>query len=494
MSTASAPLASAYTDLHPAEIWRHFSALNGIPRPSGHEAAARDYVKRIAAECGAEAVQDAKGNCVVRAAGSPGREGAPCVALQSHLDMVCEQRPEISQDFFVDPIRPRRDGDWIFATGTTLGADNGLGAAMMLATLTDASLVHGPLELLFTVEEETGLFGAAEMDSALLSATMLLNLDSEDPDEITVGCAGGVGANLSWRAPKVPTGTEAPLQLKISGLAGGHSGMQIHEPLGNAMKIAAELLHAIADGTPLSLVSINGGNAHNAIPRDATALLYVRDGAAARNAFEACRVALLERWHPTEPFLAIELDEASAAVGAPEVWTVEASGSLLELLRELPHGVLQMSKVFEGKVETSANLAVVRTTGDSVEIHVSVRSFRDGEMHRVLDEVTAKTTRFGATYEIRDGYPGWEPQSDSELLYRARQAFAHTQGHEPVVHVVHAGLECGLLVRKKPGLEAVSFGPHIRGAHTPEECVQISSVAASWSLLAHLLGDLSTQL
>lgn len=491
MSIETPAAAAVYTGLQPAEVWRHFAALNGIPRPSGHEAAAREYVQRIAAEYGAETQRDARGNCVVRAAASVGRENGPRVALQSHLDMVCEKRPEIAQDFSTDPIRPRRDGDWIFASGTTLGADNGLGAAMMLAALTDDSLVHGPLELLFTVEEETGLFGAAEMDPALLSASMLLNLDSEDPDEITVGCAGGAGATLTWHAPRVPSGEAPPLGLKVSGLAGGHSGIQIQEPLGNAIKLVTELLHAVAEATPVQIVCIEGGNAHNAIPRDASATLYVRDEAAARAAFEAARVTLLERWHPTEPFLAVELTQA--AQGAPEAWTIEASATLVELLRELPHGVLQMSKVFEGKVETSANLAVARTDieSGSAEIHVSVRSFRDGEMHRVLDEVKAKATRFGATCEVRDGYPGWEPQSDSVLLERAREAFTHTQGREPIVHVVHAGLECGLLVRKKAGLEAISFGPLIRGAHTPEECVQIASVAASWSLLARLLDDLS---
>jgi len=270
--------------------------------------------------------------------------------------------------------------------------------------------------------------------------------------------------------------------------------MQIQEPLGNAMKIAAEILHAIGGVTPLSCASIDGGNAHNAIPRDTIAVFYVRDVAAARGAFETARAGLMERWHPTEPFLSISLEETFAAFGTPEAWTVADSETLLELLRVLPHGVLQMSKVYDGKVETSANLAVVRSVPETghVEIHVSVRSFRDGEMQRILDEISRTGSRFGATTTIRDGYPGWEPQRDSELLYRTRHAFAHTQGRDPIVHVVHAGLECGLLVRKKPGLEAVSFGPHIRGAHTPEECAQISSLAASWSLLSRLLGDLSS--
>lgn len=483
---------TVYEGLQPAEVWRHFSALNDIPRPSGQEAAARDYVLRTAAQRGAQTQQDARGNCVVRLAATPGREAAPCVALQSHLDMVCEKRPEIAQDFVRDPIRPRRDGEWIYGSGTTLGADNGLGAAMMLATLTDESLQHGPLELLFTVEEETGLFGAAELDPALLSATMLINLDSEDPEEITIGCAGGAGATLRWQAAVSPLQDESVFEVRIKGLTGGHSGMQIHEPLGNALKILTEVLHATNAAVPLRLISMSGGNAHNAIPRDAIAVFATRDAGAAQSAFVAARAAQLEHWSGNEPLLGIDWSESAPQAHAPEALDERDSTTLLELLRELPHGVLQMSKVFEGKVETSANLATVRTDQDgAVEIHVSVRSFRDGEMQRVLDEISDKATRYGATCTVRDGYPGWEPQSDSELLERTREAFVHTQGHEPMVHVVHAGLECGLLARKKPGLEAVSFGPHIRGAHTPEECAHIPSVDASWSLLVRLLDDLS---
>ncbi|HEX8550068.1 MAG TPA: beta-Ala-His dipeptidase [Abditibacteriaceae bacterium] len=477
---------TVYDQLEPQEVWRHFSALNEIPRPSGQEEQARDYVRRVAEQNGAVATQDARGNLVVLVPARGGKADGPVAAVQGHLDMVCQKRPEIAHDFDRDPIRPRREGDWIFASGTTLGADNGLGAAMMLAALTDQTIEHGPLELVFTVEEETGLYGAAELDAALISAQYLINLDSEDPDEITIGCAGGAGANVHLPAATSTVENGQAFYLTVGGLAGGHSGMQINEPLANALKLLTQMLTEMNAASPIRLASLRGGNAHNAIPRDAEA--FVICDKAAQAALQTARATINARWREHEPNLKIELREGETVARA---WNEMATREALDLLHDLPHGVLQMSNVFEGKVETSANLAIVALDDEALKLHVSVRSFRGAEIQRVLNEIEDRAMRAGASTEIREGYPGWEPEADSTLLERTREAFVHTQGKEPVVQVVHAGLECGLLVAKKPGLEAISFGPHIRGAHTPEECVEIRSVATSWSLLRALLKDLA---
>ncbi|MDF2439338.1 MAG: dipeptidase [Abditibacteriota bacterium] len=490
-------LTHPYAGLEPVEVWKHFAALNAIARPSGAEEAARDYVRRIAEAHGATWQSDARGNIVVRVpATAP--DQSTLVALQSHLDMVCEKRPDVEHDFACDAIQPRREGDWIFGSGTTLGADNGIGCALMLATLTTPDLSHGPLELLFTVEEETGLYGAHELDSKLISAPMLLNLDSEDPDELIIGCAGGRTATI-----RVPLITEAiPSQdahddsawvahrIAVSGLKGGHSGVQIHEPLGNAIKVLSGVLQHLQErGCEFRLVEICGGRAHNAIPRDAVAHIVLP--AEQQELFEAAvsfaGAATIALWVEDEPDLQIE---ASPTALPAQVFVQQTQGRVLSLMDEVPHGVLMMSEQFEGKVQTSCNLASIENGDESIEMQISCRSFVESELTRVQQELTAKARKLDVEIELRDGYPGWEPAAQSQLREVARAAFVQVNGREPVVQVIHAGLECGLITAKRPGMEAISFGPLIRGAHTPEEGVCIPTVANSWNLLCELLGRL----
>ncbi|HEU4754283.1 MAG TPA: beta-Ala-His dipeptidase [Armatimonadota bacterium] len=483
-----------YAGLEPVELWRHFGALNAIPRPSGQEAAAREYVEEVARRHGAAYARDARGNLVVSVPPSPGREGAPAVAVQGHLDMVCEKRPDVEQEFSRDPIRPRIEGDAVYASGTTLGADNGIGCAAALALLTEPSIQHGPLELLFTVEEETGLHGAMALDPALVRARMLLNLDSEDPRELTVGCAGGAGAVLTLPIRRTP-GPEGAISARVvvSGLKGGHSGVQIHERLANAIKLlTGALLAALAEGIPLELRSVQGGRAHNAIPRDAEAEVALPAGE--RQRLEAVIARVLDRlraeWGADEPnvLLSVTDSDASGPVLAPE-----SRDALLRLLDALPHGVLEWSRAFPGKVETSSNLAQVSTGADTVEIGTSTRSFVNTETARVQDEIRASGEAAGARVALRDGYPGWEPDPDSELLRVAERVYEETFGSRPEVQVIHAGLECGVIVSKLPGMEAISFGPRITGAHTPEEHVTIPTVAQTWRLLTALVDALSRQ-
>jgi dipeptidase D len=484
------PLPDAYAGLEPAEVWRHFGDLNAIPRTSFNEQAAMDHLRRTAELHGAAWKDDARGNVVVYVPASAGRESQPAVAVQAHLDMVCEKRPEIEHDFLKDPIRPRRDDGWIYATGTTLGADNGIGAACALALLTSPELSRPPLELIFTVEEETGLHGAANLEPSLVSARKMVNLDSEDPSVLTIGCAGGAGSilHLPLDTVGVVEGHEA-VTLSVSGLKGGHSGVQIHEHLANAIKILTQcLFRAKSDGVDFQIASLQGGNAHNAIARDARALLLVPADQVVLldQALEAKREVLDEVWSVDEPGLRIETAPAERPA---HVLSQEQRDRLLALLSNLPHGVLKLSHTFPGKVDTSSNLAQVRTTEDEIEIGTSTRSFWTEQTERVQKQIREMADLAGARVDVRDGYPGWEPDPHSELLKQTVAAYERTFGDRPHVEVIHAGLECGVIAARLPGMEAISFGPRIMGAHTPEERVEIATVERTWKLLTALLAE-----
>lgn len=486
-------MSSAYDGLTPAELWRHFAELNNIPRPSGKEEASRRYVQQVVDAAGATSKTDERGNLVVSVPARGAAANTPVVAIQAHLDMVCEKRPDVKHDFTTDPIRPYRDGDAIYASGTTLGADNGIGAAAGLAVLTDPDLVHGPVELIFTVEEETGLHGAMALDPSLVTARLLINLDSEDPKELTVGCAGGAGSTIKLpiTSEPVPDGW-AGRQVTVAGLKGGHSGVQIHEPLANAIKLLGlTLTHLYTDEIPFRLATCNGGNAHNAIPRDAAAWLATPPDAVA--ALDKAVAEMAEQfrtgWETDEPGLALTTQEAQTP---SQVITDQECRRLLFLLDTLPHGVLAMSEYFPGKVETSANLARVDTHSSHIEIMSSYRSFKEESLQTVQSQIQAVGAEANAEIEARDGYPGWEPDPQSALLQRAKEVYQQMYGVEPDVQVVHAGLECGVIVSKIPGMEAISFGPRINGAHTPEEHIYISTVETTWKLLAALLKSLAT--
>ena len=405
--------------------------------------------------------------------------------------MVCQQRPGVGHDFARDAIVPRREDDRIYATGTTLGADNGLGAAMMLAILASDDLRHPPLELLFTVEEETGLFGAAHLDRELVKGRLLINLDSEDPDEITIGCAGGAGTALRLPIERAPLPDALRWEIMVSGGAGGHSGIEIGEPLANAIKVLVEVINASRVGAPeLRLIWIEGGTAHNAIPRDAIAhvAVPVAQRAAFDNAWKAVAEKLKAQWKTNEPQLDITRAPSSHV---EEPLGAAATATALELLRALPHGVSQMSQRWASKVQTSSNLAEVKTSLGELEIHVSNRSFVASDLANLQAEQANLGKAAGALVEARDGYPGWEPRADSPLRDHTAAVFERVTGTKPRVEVVHAGLECGLLSEKFPDLDAVSFGPLIRGAHTPEEWASIQSAGQTWEILTELLKELA---
>jgi len=486
-------MSDALQKLSPRSLWGHFAGLAAIPRPSGHEEAAAAFVLKTAASIGAQTQRDARGNVVVRVPATKGREGAPTIILQTHLDMVCEKNKDVAHDFDHDPIRPRPVGEWVHATGTTLGADNGIGVAAALAAATDPSVVHGPLELLFTLDEETGLTGAKELDASILKGKMLLNLDSEEDGVIFVGCAGGEDTliDLTPKWTSIPPGARAA-RLEVGGLRGGHSGLNIIENRGNALKLLARVLTAATEaGVPFELASIAGGSKHNAIPREAEAVLVLSDEARAKlEAVAACQLAGFK----------IELagiDDGltlawSAVPAPPKALATADRDRLLRLMMALPHGVLAMSQDIAGLVETSSNLAVVMAHEGGVRVITSSRSSVAPSLEGVLVSVRCAAALAGATVTLKDGYPGWKPNMDSKALAVVREVYRTRWGKEPHITAIHAGLECGLLGEKIPGLDMVSFGPQIEGAHSPEERVHVPSVERFWGALAETLDRLSS--
>jgi dipeptidase D len=476
-------------------VWAHFDRILATPRPSKKEGAMREYVKEVAARRSLPVAVDAAGNAVVRLPGR-GSSGDP-VALQSHLDMVCEKDSGVPIDFERDPIVPRREGDWLHATGTTLGSDNGIGVAAMLALVEADELVHPPLELLFTVDEETGLTGAKELDASLLAARTLLNLDTEEEGALYVGCAGGAGTELA-----VPLDTMfgadglAALEVKLSGFKGGHSGVDIHLQRGNAIRALARALHALWPAYQFELAAFEGGNLTNAIPREARAV--VRLAPAQRREFladlerevEALRAELAR----VEEGIGCEVVPATAAA---EVLSDATAQRVLALLVAAPHGVLRMSDDIPGLVETSTNLARVRTLpangggGATLAIHCSNRSSVASALSAAQRRSAALGELVGADVTTSEGYPGWKPNLASPVLALTRRAVEAVYGREPEIKAIHAGLECGLIGEKIPGIDMVSFGPQIEFPHSPGERVLIPSVERFWRALAGVLAELA---
>ncbi len=485
----SDPLSS----LEPRSVWGHFSALAAIPRPSGHEERAAEYVDRVAAEHGFEVSRDGAGNRVVRVPATAGREGAPPIVLQGHLDMVCEKNKSVSHDFMRDAIRTRIDGEWVAADGTTLGADNGIGVAAALAAATDPGVAHGPLELLFTIDEETGLTGAKELDASLIGGRTLLNLDSEEDGVIYVGCAGGADTHLEFAPDRAGAraGTK-PYRLDVGGLRGGHSGLNIHENRGNAVRLAARILAAaIEDGLAVDLERVAGGDKHNAIPREAEAVFHLdpADEKRLRGVLARQEEGFRTELGGIDDGLEIRLGPATDASG--RVLASPDRDTLVRALLALPHGVLAMSRDIPGLVETSSNLAAIREHDGSIVVLTSSRSSVMSSLAAVLGQITAVGRLAGADVEVEVGYPGWKPDLDSAVLQVVRTVYGEVWGRPAEVTAIHAGLECGLIGEKIPGIDMVSFGPQIEGAHSPDERVSVPAVARFWDALGRVLDRLS---
>ncbi|GIL58597.1 hypothetical protein Vafri_13481 [Volvox africanus] len=509
----------AIADLKPVLLWRYFKDLTQIPRPSKHEERVLQYLKDFAAERQLSWQQDAVGNLVIRRPGSGGGEGAPCVVVQGHVDMVCEKEPSLDHNFLTDPLVIRRDGDWLKATGTTLGADNGIGVAAALALLSSPpSAKLPPLECLFTVDEETGLTGAFDISPDLLTGRTMLNLDTEDWGEVFIGCSGGGDMSLvvevaleqqTSSSSSSPTNMTAHT-LKLGGLLGGHSGLNIHEGRGNAVQLMARALAVVAaaaghDGW--RLVGLTGGDKRNAIARDASAVILIAEDkqVAAASAVESLLKELRTEYGTIETGLTLTLTQAAAAAGlpaaAPQPALVPADAErLLSLLRGLPHGPLKFSHAVPGLVETSNNVASVKEAPSSLPTHrryVIVTSTRSSLMAALeaTRDVIQGVARLAGCVDVQRGkaYPGWQPDLDSKVLKVTLDAYRDMLGGNQTAKVgaIHAGLECGILGEKFPGMDMVSFGPTIKGAHSPDERVKISTVEPFWELTIRVLEHLA---
>ncbi len=480
--------------LEPRPIWHHFDAIRRIPRPSKHEEKISAWVRSWAAEHGFEVRQDASGNMVIAVPASAGREGAATVVLQGHLDMVCEKNAGLEHDFFADPIAVEVDGDWVKAAGTTLGADNGLGVAAAMAAAVDPEVDHGPLELLLTLDEETGLHGASALDPAIVGGRILINLDTEEDDSVYIGCAGsaGIEADFAARRPAALAAGSERLELQVRGLRGGHSGVDIIENRGNANKVAARVLVAALDrGVDFSLVGFDGGSKRNAIAREGFVHLVAEPAQRGRLEEIVTEVAaeVAAELGAVDPGLEIELRESGP--GAPDWPPVREQDRdrLLRLLAAAPHGVLAMSREVPGLVETSSNLAVVRTSEAGMNVLYSFRSSVNAALAGTLQTLRSLFLLAGGEVREEAGYPGWKPDPDSAVVRRTVAVYERLFGESPQIKAVHAGLECGILSQKIPGLDAVSIGPEIRNAHSPDEKARISSSAKFYSLLKELLAD-----
>jgi len=488
-------MSSPLANLQPEGLWRHFDDIRRIPRPSKHEERIAAHVVHWAESRGLAVARDAAGNVVVRVPATPGHEGAPTVVLQGHLDMVAEKNQDVEFDFLADAIRVRVVDDYVYATGTTLGADNGIGVAAAMAVADDPEAVHGPLELLFTIDEETGLTGAMQLDSSLLAGRTLINLDTEEDGALYIGCAGGADSTCRFTVDRGAAGlATAPFRLAVRGLRGGHSGVDIHENRGNAVKFLARCLNAArTDGVDFEVVSLAGGSKHNAIPRESDAV--VRLPKAQETAFRAAvgrtAAALLVEFGEIDPGQKIEVAPLDDAAELRRVWSRGDRDRVLDALLACPHGVLAMSRAVPGLVETSNNLAVIVTDGDEVRLTISHRSSVAPSIRAVSEQVAAVFRRAGAAVESHDGYPGWAPNAKSPVLLTALAVYEREFGAKPAVKAIHAGLECGLIGEKFPGMDMVSMGPQIESPHSPDERVQVSTVGSFYRLLKAVLAELA---
>ncbi|QFT83626.1 Cytosol non-specific dipeptidase [Halomonas sp. THAF12] len=479
--------------LSPQPLWRHFRTLCNTPRPSGHEAALVALLEAWADERGLAHDRDAYGNLRLRKPASPGHEDAPGIVLQGHLDMVAQANADHPHDFTRDPIDTLVEDGWLHARHTTLGADNGLGVAAALAVLEDDALTHGPLEALFTLEEESSMGGALNLAEGWLDGRLLLNLDSEDRGQVYIGCAGGADVMVDAQLPtSALRDEEVALRLSLTGLRGGHSGIDIDKGRGNANRLLMRVLREL-ESLDARLVDYRGGTLRNALPREAFATLALPADAAeaARERLPTLEARLRDELAGADDGLALAIERVSAPEG--EALTRDASRLLVAALHAAPCGVERMSVAVTGVVETSNNLGVVSLEAGRFHLCALVRSLRDSAVLDLADRFRALFDLIGARTRVENAYPGWTPDPESPLLARFRALHAARLGVDPEVKVIHAGLECGILGAKYPDMSMISFGPLIRGAHSPDERVELASVEEFWGLLRSLIEDLAAE-
>jgi len=474
-------------NLQPKRLWELFEDICQVPRPSKKEERILAFLIDFAKKHDLEYVQDKTGNLVIRKAATPGYADRASMVLQSHVDMVCEKNEGVTHDFEKDPIKPRIVDGWVRGTGTTLGADDGIGIATQLAVLEADDIAHGPIECLFTVDEETGLTGAFNLEKGMLESRILLNLDSEDDGQLFIGCAGGIDTLVTFKHDQVETERDHDAyKLSVTGLQGGHSGDDIHRGRGNAIKVINRILWNAERMFDIRIADFKGGNLHNAIAREAFALVTVPKRN--KKAFQELCLELGKEMQAAmktnEPDMKVQVQEAEMP---GKLMDSKTQNLLLNALYACPHGVMAWSADIPNLVETSTNLASVKTTDKEIIVVTSQRSSVETAKRDIADMVASVFHLAGARVKHGDGYPGWEPDMNSEILAVTRKAYEKLFKDDPEVLVIHAGLECGIIGEKYPGMDMISYGPEIKGAHSPDERIEIASVEKFWDLTLEVL-------
>ena len=478
-------------NLEPKQVWRYFYDFTQIPRPTGHMEEITNYVMEVGDHLGLGTIQDAVGNVLIRKPATPGMENRKTVTLQAHLDMVPQKNASVNHDFLSDPIDAYIDGDWVKARGTTLGADNGIGASFALAALSDNTIKHGPLEALFTINEEEGMDGAFGLKPRFLQGDILLNCDSEEEGQLFVGCAGGADVDVTFQYKDdtyIPEGDIA-VKITLSGLKGGHSGVDIHLGRGNANKLIFRFLKEAVCDYGARLASVQGGDLHNAIPREAVAVITI-PGDNAEALWELVsdyQDLFREEYKGIEggiTFVAEPADLPQTLI--PE----EIQDDLINAIEGCQNGVISMLHDFPGTVESSTNLSVVRTSPGLIEIQMLVRSSSESRKDAVCSSLESIFSLAGGKVEIGNGYNGWQPNINSPILHLMKDVYQNLFGKEPAVKVMHAGLECGIIQGIYPDMDMVSIGPDLQHPHSPDERVSISSVARTWEFIKNVLENI----
>ncbi|MCJ7570914.1 MAG: aminoacyl-histidine dipeptidase [Candidatus Thermoplasmatota archaeon] len=481
---------SEIRNLEPKIVWKHFDEIRKIPRCSKHEEKIREYVVNFAKEHNLKYKVDKIGNIVICKSATKGMENKPGVILQGHLDMVCEKNSDIKFDFSKDSIQLKLNGDVLTAVGTTLGADNGIGLAMSLAILEDNTIKHGPMESLFTIDEETGLTGAFAMEKDMIKGRILLNLDSEDFGILTVGCAGGGDSKIELPIKTQPAKSNLESMIvKVSGLRGGHSGVDIHEQRGNAIKLLARMLWKTCDQHHFYISEIKGGDKHNAIPREAYAKIMIDKSE--KNKFMAAlkeeEKDILGEIKPIDPNFRVNFENTEKI---QTILTEESQCKILNLVYSLPHGVDKKSYDIPNLVETSTNLATISFNEKNVLIHTSTRSSIKSALQDLRDRIYAIADLAGAKVTEEKPYPGWKPNLESNILKISKKIFKDMYGKETKVEAIHAGLECGIIGEKYQYMDMISIGPTIKYPHSPEEQVHVSTVDKTYKFVLKILEEI----
>lgn len=481
-------MSEAVRQLEPRALWNHFSDLNAVPRASKKEERVIQFMKDFAASLNLPCHEDEVGNVIVKKPASAGMENRKTIVMQSHLDMVHQKNADTNFNFDTEGIKMLVDGDWVKADGTTLGADNGLGVATIMAILASDSIAHPAIEALFTIDEETGMTGALGLKGGLLDGEILLNLDTEDDDELTIGCAGGIDitAKGTYTEEDAPSGYQG-FKISLTGLNGGHSGMDIHKGLGNANKLMNRLLFELCKKVDLRVSSINGGSLRNAIPRESFAKVMVasNDVSEFENGLKNWAEIFKKEYKTTDANLSLDHSSESSV---EKVLSVDFQNKILKSIYANHNGIYRMSSDIEGLVQTSNNVAKVTIENGHYQVECLTRSSVDSEKMDLVNLITATYELIGANVNTSGDYPGWTPQPGSDIVRIMSDLYEKmNNGEKAHVAACHAGLECGILGTNYPSMEMISFGPNIRGAHSPDEKVQISSVQKYWDFLMETL-------